>query len=261
MSSPAEPGRWVERRRLAGALVASCCFHVLAIAFWLSLVAGLFSGVPMPGSAANRIGSSASRGQEIVFTTIEFRPKPRHTARVLSVPRTRYHAPVRVMVAIAPMVARKRVPEVKRVASLSTAARSAVRSDVASVRAETEAAGVAPEAQATPVAVATAEATEPAVTAEPSAPPKVAAETGLWGLDSDPVLLDRVGALIGEVHRRLRIEIAVDARGKATSVRVVNGGDDEGLVRRVVSVLLSAHYAAARCNNLPCSGELVLAYP
>lgn len=254
MPEPAMHGRrTIERRRLIGALAASSCLHLIAISIWISLFAGLFAGVPTPAALRDRLGTPSAHTDEVVFTSIEFRPRPALAPRHASRRPTVVPPATRLAVAIAPrhVAARPVSPRVE-----SAHATKALPPQAVAVSPLSEAVGTAePSASAAPA---------PLPAEVPSAPPTPApkvAEAGLWGLDSAPVLLDRAAELIGEVHRRLRIEIAVDARGRATEVHVDDPGIDRAVVERIVNALLTAHYEAARCNNLPCSGELVFAYP
>ncbi|TAM77756.1 hypothetical protein EPN44_02690 [bacterium] len=254
MSVPATHGRrTIERRRLIGALAASSCLHLVAIAVWISLFSGVFAGVPTPATLRDRLGAPSVQTNEVVFTSIELRVRPSAAPRYTPHRRAVAHLPARlaVVAARADVAARPVPPRVRRVRAAATEPPQAFAVSPPS-KAE---ATVEPPASAAPASL-------PA--AQPSAPPTPApkaAEAGLWGLDSAPVLLDGAAGLIGEVHRQLRIEIAVDAHGRATDVHVDDPGADRALVEHIVNALLTARYAAARCNNLPCSGQLVFAYP
>ncbi|TAM56562.1 hypothetical protein EPN52_13450 [bacterium] len=243
---PATYGRrTVERRRFIGALAASACLHAVAIAVWLSLFAGLLAGVPTPTMPRVRVDVPSAQTSEVLFTSIEFRPRVALAPHRVTPPRPRRARP------LPSPPAPQAVARVPARAVQRPIPRPVPPPPVPAV-AKTE---VAPTAAAPPAAL-------PAETPStaPTPAPKVA-EAGLWGLDSAPVLLDRIAALLGDVHRQLHIEIDVDSRGRATGVRVDDPNVDHTLLERVVNTLLTAHYEAARCNNLPCPGELVFAYP
>ncbi|HVA38361.1 MAG TPA: hypothetical protein VNJ51_12205 [Candidatus Dormibacteraeota bacterium] len=233
------------RRRFGGALVASCCLHAAAIALAFSLLRGLLPGVPLPSAVRSRLASSPDRSAEMVFTSVEFRPKP-------APPRRRASPAVAARPAPVPLPAR-RVAVHRRLTVTAAPPEPAVPSPSR----EPPASVPGPAARAEPPA----SAPSPPPTPEPTPTPlPQVVEAGLWGLDSAPVLLEPPDAILGRVHRRLRIEVEVDAAGRATRVRVEDAGD-AALSARVRDALLAARYAAARCNNLPCSGELVLVYP
>ncbi len=254
MSAPATHGRrTIERRRLIGALAVSSCLHAIAIAVWFSLLTGPFAGVPIPATLHDRLDVPSVQTSEVVFTSVEFRARPSPIPRAALHRRAVVRRPVRLAV----------------VAAQTRAAARPIPPRVRSARAVTAAPPRAFAESPPDQAAATAEPTANAVpaslpAAQPSTPPTPApqaAEAGLWGLDSAPVLLDGAAALIGEVHRRFHIEVAVDAHGRATEVHVEGPVGDRAMVERIVTALLAAHYEAARCNNLPCSGQLVFAYP
>ncbi|MDE2571989.1 MAG: hypothetical protein KGM44_05640 [bacterium] len=258
MSAPTRQGRRrsTERHRLAGALVASCSLHLLAIVLWFSLLAGLFAGVALPTPPLrDRFSGPTARDAEMVVTTIEFRRKRSPAPRHVAAPHPLRPAPVPVAAAPRPSVTsapRRPRPLVEPAAPTPNPQATAQPAAEPSV--------VPPALAPSPEPAAARVATQPSAAAPTPTPAARVAQAGLWGLDSAPVLLDRIGALLGDVHRRLRIEITVDADGRATAVRIEEGAGDAALEAHVSNALLSAHYAAARCNNLPCPGELQLTY-
>ena len=254
MPAPATHGRrTIERRHLIGALAASSCLHAIAIAVWFSFLTGFFAGVPTPSTLRDRLDAPSVRTSEVVFTSIEFRARPSLVPRAAPHRRAVAHRPIRLAVVTAQA----------RAAARPVPAR--VRSARAVTTAPPQAFAVSPPDQAAATAEPSANAAPASLpAAQPSTPPTPApqaAEAGLWGLDSAPVLLEGAATLIGEVHRRLHIEVVVDAHGRATEVHVEDPAGDRAMVERIVTALLRAHYEAARCNNLPCSGQLVFAYP